>query len=160
MEKVQTVERCEEVSGPDWLLRRYHLATAAFFLFVALFLGTLIEMRRAIFFPVGDYLKVGAPSPILYLDWRQTPALLAGLIGAWLSPRYLARLEAALRGNGAQLHRVVNILAIALMVFLPSTFSPIAGCPPRGPSPRGSWASARHFRSTHSLTGSGPSAKP
>ncbi|MBI2909170.1 MAG: permease [Chloroflexi bacterium] len=116
MAKVQTLDVSRETLSPGGLLRRYHLVTAAFFASVVLLLGAVVEMRRAIFLPSGDYLKVGGPSPILYLDWRQAPFLLAGIIGAWLSYRYLKGLERS--ANRASLRGAVNILAVAIMVFL------------------------------------------
>lgn len=98
--------------------RRYYLSLGGFLASLAILLFTVVEMRRAILFPLSDYLKVGAPSAILYLDPRHIPLLVLGGLGVWLAYRSFARMEGRLKGYGLDLKALANLLAIAIMALL------------------------------------------
>jgi len=99
--------------------QRYHIfGMAVFFVFFSLLLFTVVEMRRAFLFPLDGYLKVGFPSPILYLDPRHLPLLLAGGLGTWLAWRYMVKLEKGLKEKGVGFKATTTILAIGIMVLL------------------------------------------
>lgn len=98
---------------------RAHLgALVGLFASVGLLLFTVVEMRRAFIFPLPDYLKIGAPSPILYLDLRHLPLLVAGVLGTWLSFLYLARSEKELEGGGIDLSQRTRLMGIGLLGLL------------------------------------------
>lgn len=99
-------------------MKLYYTGTAAFFALVTLLLYTIVEMRRGIFLPSNEYLKIGTPSAILYLNPIHLPLLLVGGIGAWLTYRYLERSSRNLRGQGVDLSFSTKLLGIGILVFL------------------------------------------
>ncbi|MDP2937462.1 MAG: permease [Dehalococcoidia bacterium] len=98
--------------------RGHGLASAGFLASVGLLLLTVVEMRRAFFFPMSDYLKLGGPSPVLYFDPRHLPLLAIGGLGAWMSYRGLRGLGEDLRSRGGDLSRLVRLLGVALLGLL------------------------------------------
>lgn len=99
-------------------LGRYQASLVALTASVGLLLFIVVEMRRAFLFPLTDYLKIGAPSVILYFDPRHLPLLALGGLGVWLSYRYLVRWENALRGGSADLSGLTRLLGLGLLGLL------------------------------------------
>ncbi len=91
---------------------------AAFLAFFSLLLLTVVEMRRAFLFPLESYIKVGSPSPVLYLHPLHLPLLLAGALGVWLTYRFMVKIERELKEKGVELKAKSTILAIGIMVLL------------------------------------------
>lgn len=98
--------------------RSYMVALVGLFASVSLLLLTVVEMRRAFLFPPSNYLKVGAPSSILYLDIRHLPLIALGAIGAWLSFRYLARAEKNIKAGGIDLSSLTRVLGVGFLALL------------------------------------------
>src|SRR3990172_12011873 len=99
-------------------IKWYYASLATFVASLGVILFTLVEMRRGILFPLDTYRKLGSPSTLLYFDPWHLPLLLVGALGAWLSYRWLTRLEGGLQGRASHLKRLGNILALALMAAL------------------------------------------
>jgi uncharacterized membrane protein YraQ (UPF0718 family) len=99
-------------------VRAYYLRVVTFFVFFAVLLLTVVEMRRGIGLPAAAYRQLGAPSAFLYVHPVHLVFLGLGLVGAWLAYRAMARREGELRQRGVELTRARNLLALALMVLL------------------------------------------
>lgn len=97
-------------------LTRYHMSTVAFLVSLGLSLFTVVEIRRGFLF--SDYLKVGSPSSLLNLDLRHLPLLLVGVLGLWVSYRYMAKLEKGLKERGIDLKTQTRVVAVVIGVFL------------------------------------------
>lgn len=97
---------------------RYYLSLAAFLAAMALLLLTIVDVRRAFLFPQADYFKVGAPSPILYLDVRHIPLVVLGILGVWLAYGSMGRLERQLKGHGTSLRALARLLALGILALL------------------------------------------
>ncbi len=100
------------------LSRSYIVALVGFFASVGLLLLTVVEMRRAFLFPLSNYLKIGAPSSILYVDIRHLPLIALAAIGAWLSFRYLTRTEKDFKAGGIDLSGLTRLLGVLLLGLL------------------------------------------
>ncbi|MBI2866637.1 MAG: permease [Chloroflexi bacterium] len=105
-----------QVLAPGY--RRYYLSLTLFLVSLGLLLFTVVEMRRAFLFPLSDYIKVGSPSAILYLNPGHVPLLVLAGLGIWLGYSSMARLEGRLKGARASLKAMANLLGIAIMLFL------------------------------------------
>jgi len=96
--------------------RAYVVPVLLFLASLALSLLAVVDVRRGFLFPLEEYLRLGAPTAILYLDLRQVPLLLVGSLGAWLAYRRMAALDMA--ASGTFLKRVTTLLAVAILVLL------------------------------------------
>ena len=96
---------------------RYYADLVALAASIGLLLFTVVEMRRAFLFPLSDYLKIGVPSAILYLDLRHLPLLVVGILGVWLSYRHLAQKERDLVGRGIDLSRLTRLFGVGLLAL-------------------------------------------
>ncbi|MBI4296465.1 MAG: permease [Chloroflexi bacterium] len=95
---------------------RYYLCLLVFLVFLALSLLTIVDIRRGFLFPT--YFKVGAPSVLLNLDWRQLLFLLIGLCGMWIAYKRIRRTEAGLIPTGAGLQTPARIMALVIGLLL------------------------------------------
>ncbi len=106
------------IAYPSVRTRSYHIATAAFVAFMGLLLLTVVDMRRGFLFPLAGYVRVGAPSVLVYFDPRHIVLLVLAGVGLGMSYWTMRRAEAALRSQGVDLRGQAKLLAIALAVLL------------------------------------------
>lgn len=94
----------------------YMLTIIAFLASLALVLLVVVEIRRGLLFTLADYVRIGAPTAIFYLDLRQVPLLLLGTAGVWLSYRRIVALEKTISRDTLKL--AATLVGIAVLVLL------------------------------------------
>ncbi len=100
-------------------LRTLHkISVAGFVFFTATLLFTVVEIRRGIFLPASEYLKIGSPSAVLYVSLIHVPFLVLGVGGALVAFRYLVKLEKALRGSGVDFKSDVKLVGVVVFALL------------------------------------------
>jgi len=95
----------------------YYFGIACFLVFFTLLLLAVTDISRGFLF-APNYLKVGTPSVLLYLNVAQIPLLLVGALGVWLTYKYLKGFEDGPEGRGLSLKNVVLFAGIAIGLLL------------------------------------------
>ncbi|MBI2848376.1 MAG: permease [Chloroflexi bacterium] len=95
---------------------KYHIAVVSVMVFFGMLLLALVDIRRGFLF--ADYFKIGSPSVLLNLNLAHLLLLFVGVLGVWLTYRYLTKAEKDLKSQGIRLDSFVKVMAIVIGALL------------------------------------------